>query len=298
MANRHFGEIGDVWKHLPLAEILRIEKPRFYWESHAGSAFYDISRTPQRDYGVYHFLDQSARSQLLAASAYRELLRGCEENGQLKRYPGSPQLALSLLTQPGTHFVLCDLDPGSVSSLRAAAAGVGQAVRIEERDGIDVLRATLQASPAAVLDSGKVFALLDPYDPFAESAAGVSSALLFAELAAANVKVVLWYGFESWRSRLDFLARMENVLERQEAEEDKLFCAEIAPAVLSDPGFPPDSGVIGAGILCANLSLNARTQCEMLGHELAEVYQGAGVLEKYDGTLSFTASRGSLPLAS
>ncbi len=38
MANRHFGRIGDVWKHLPLAEILLLETPRRYWETHAGSA--------------------------------------------------------------------------------------------------------------------------------------------------------------------------------------------------------------------------------------------------------------------
>gem|GEM_PF-3449085 len=35
MANKHFGSIGDIWKHLPLAEILEIERPRNYWESHA-----------------------------------------------------------------------------------------------------------------------------------------------------------------------------------------------------------------------------------------------------------------------
>jgi hypothetical protein len=38
MANRHFGKIGAVWKHLALAEILAGENPRAYWESHAGCA--------------------------------------------------------------------------------------------------------------------------------------------------------------------------------------------------------------------------------------------------------------------
>jgi hypothetical protein len=36
--NNHFAELGDVWKHLPLAEILRINPPRQYCETHAGSA--------------------------------------------------------------------------------------------------------------------------------------------------------------------------------------------------------------------------------------------------------------------
>ena len=33
--NNHFAELGDVWKHLPLAEILRVDPPRAYWETHA-----------------------------------------------------------------------------------------------------------------------------------------------------------------------------------------------------------------------------------------------------------------------
>ena len=43
MANQHYGKIGDVWKHLPLAEILGMLKPTEYWESHAGSTRYPLS---------------------------------------------------------------------------------------------------------------------------------------------------------------------------------------------------------------------------------------------------------------
>ena len=44
--NTHFAELGDVWKHLPLAEILRINLPRQYWETHAGSASYALTESP------------------------------------------------------------------------------------------------------------------------------------------------------------------------------------------------------------------------------------------------------------
>jgi len=37
MANAHYARIGDVWKHLPLVEVLTFERPGRYWESHAGS---------------------------------------------------------------------------------------------------------------------------------------------------------------------------------------------------------------------------------------------------------------------
>jgi len=42
MANRHFAKLADVWKHLPLVAVLSIERPRHYWESHAGNALYSM----------------------------------------------------------------------------------------------------------------------------------------------------------------------------------------------------------------------------------------------------------------
>jgi hypothetical protein len=36
MANIHYAKIGDVWKHLPLAEVLSIERPGRYWEATSG----------------------------------------------------------------------------------------------------------------------------------------------------------------------------------------------------------------------------------------------------------------------
>jgi 23S rRNA (adenine2030-N6)-methyltransferase len=53
MANIHYGNIGDIWKHLPLAEILAIEAPSAYWESHAGSSHYALTHSPEREYGIF-----------------------------------------------------------------------------------------------------------------------------------------------------------------------------------------------------------------------------------------------------
>jgi hypothetical protein len=40
--NHHVAELGDVWKHLPLAEMLRVNPPRPYWDTHAGSAWFHV----------------------------------------------------------------------------------------------------------------------------------------------------------------------------------------------------------------------------------------------------------------
>lgn len=56
MANRRFGRVGDVWRHLPLLEVLALESPAEYWETHSGAALYPLTHSPGRDYGVYHFV--------------------------------------------------------------------------------------------------------------------------------------------------------------------------------------------------------------------------------------------------
>ena len=42
MANKNFGNIGDVWKHVVLAEVLEREPPAWYAETHAGSGAYAV----------------------------------------------------------------------------------------------------------------------------------------------------------------------------------------------------------------------------------------------------------------
>ena len=116
MANDHYAQIGDVWKHLPLAEVLRIERPGRYWESHAGSSTYPLTRSPQRDYGAFAFLERAGRSPGLEGSSYGRLLAhhaGDEEPA----YPGSPRIAMELRGDAAGRFVFCDLDGGSLSNI-------------------------------------------------------------------------------------------------------------------------------------------------------------------------------------
>jgi hypothetical protein len=40
MPYNHAGEIGDIWKHLPICDILAIEKPRRYVETNSATRTY------------------------------------------------------------------------------------------------------------------------------------------------------------------------------------------------------------------------------------------------------------------
>jgi 23S rRNA A2030 N6-methylase RlmJ len=98
MANRHFGKLADIWKHLPLAEVLSIERPSCYWESHAGSALYPMVDDAERRYGAQHFLTASAGYPRLRRSRYRgQLAAMASEGGLLDWYPGSPHVAMTEL---------------------------------------------------------------------------------------------------------------------------------------------------------------------------------------------------------
>ena len=77
MANSHFGNLGDVWKHLVLAEVLEREPPRWYAETHAGSAAYPLNRDPQREFGIWRFLAAAPRSAELARSRYYAIAGSC-----------------------------------------------------------------------------------------------------------------------------------------------------------------------------------------------------------------------------
>src|SRR5262245_29432311 len=96
MANRHFGNLGDVWKHLVLAEVLAMERPLHYWETDAGSASSPLSASIARGYGVYSFLEATRHDRVLAESHYCRLLTG-EVARSVPMYPGSPLIAMRLL---------------------------------------------------------------------------------------------------------------------------------------------------------------------------------------------------------
>ena len=105
--NRHFAKLGDVWKHLPLAEVLSINPPDQYWETHAGAASYPLSESPERLHGALRFLSKAPREPDLASCAYLQALRV-----RPGLYPGSPLLAMHILGNRA-RYVFCETDPES-----------------------------------------------------------------------------------------------------------------------------------------------------------------------------------------
>src|SRR5262249_14078030 len=123
MANQHFGNIGDVWKHVVLAEVLEREPPAWYAETHAGSGAYAVVHSGGREYGFVHFLEVAPRFPVLARSRYRAVAASYLE-GEPALYPGSALLAMTLLGDTAS-YLLCDLDRVSVTDLRRWSRELG-----------------------------------------------------------------------------------------------------------------------------------------------------------------------------
>jgi len=163
MANSHFGNLGDVWKHLVLAEVLEREPPRWYAETHAGSAAYLLNRDPQRELGIWRFLAAAPRSAELARSRYYAIARSCASASPAS-YPGSPLLAMTILGN-SSSYLLCDLDPGSAADLRSWSRQLGlRNCQVAGADGMAAVAAYLARGEGR--DDGLVH--VDPFEPDAQ----------------------------------------------------------------------------------------------------------------------------------
>ncbi|WP_263261310.1 23S rRNA (adenine(2030)-N(6))-methyltransferase RlmJ [Pseudomonas sp. RIT-PI-S] len=102
----HAGNHADVFKHLVLSRLIalmsRKEQPFAYLDTHAGVGLYDLqgdqaSRTGEYLEGVAR-LWQAENPPELAAD-YLRILRKLNPDGELRYYPGSPELARRLARQ-------------------------------------------------------------------------------------------------------------------------------------------------------------------------------------------------------
>lgn len=290
MANRHFGEIGDLWKHLPLAEIIAIEQPKNIWETHAGSAQYELTHSYERDYGVYYFYEHIPTSTSLSSSNYAQILNNLEQQNQLYVYPGSPFIAMQLLCNTRSHFVFCDLDENSITNIREIAANLGISIsRIEivQEDGLDYINKLGSELPHDNLSQTLVH--IDPYHPLEKSILGLNSFDLFCRLSKRGIKCVLWYGYESisWQKTIFDalnLARQESEITASQIE---FWCGDIQLHLTRDPSFAINTGLVSCGIITSNLSAKTIAICDRLGKGLEKLYATAQLADGRSGAMEY-----------
>lgn len=282
MGNPRFGTIGDVWKHLPLGDMLDRLRPSRYWETHAGSATYALDRSWEREYGIFTLLREASRAPAIDASRYVGLVRTLTLGADGEpRYPGSSRLAMEVLGGAAT-YQLCELDPGSVSDLTrtARALDLVDLVRVEHADGLATI--WTRAADVTIDEASSTFVLIDPRDAAERSADGVDALDLFARLAVGGFQTLLWHGYDEAVERDAVRARgkIDGVPTRYLDVETALVRGD----TMLDPG------VGGCGLLVSNVPDEVVDHIERLGRQLEACYEEALMPDGTPGNLRFTRS--------
>jgi 23S rRNA (adenine2030-N6)-methyltransferase len=268
MPYRHYGEIGDVWKHLPLCEILSLTHPRVYVETNAAFASYALTETPARRYGVRTTYRHAARSPVVDGSAYLQILRDLNERAPVPQtYLGSPGLAMHLLNRDCRRFVFFDLEPEPLRDVEAAARVLGLARRVETRCQ-DSRRGTLRILDAMTPD-GLLF--VDPYELFAPGDDGGPAYLdVVGEAARRSIPCVAWYGYFTRSEQTDARSQIRAFIAAN-PEADPL-SVEVLMAAIGDEKPRVDPGIVGCGVLLVNLPESVKAIVASLAAGLVAVY--------------------------
>lgn len=144
----HAGNFADVMKHAVLALVVeslkRKETPFFVLDTHAGLGAYDLEapqagKTGEYMGGIARVLEAPAAPPGL--DPYLAVVRAWNSSGELRRYPGSPELVRGLM-RPQDRMALVELHPEDVEALRARFHG-DRRVGVHHLDGYTAAKGLL-----------------------------------------------------------------------------------------------------------------------------------------------------------
>ena len=205
----HAGNVGDVWKHCVLLEVLRVlggpsdarslhaaRGNVTYLETHAGEGRYALGATGEWSEGIARLWDLEHQDD--AAGRYVAICRALGAGtARPASYPGSPLFARAALG-PAATLTLWERDPDALARLRASVGGDPH-VAINAGDGLTALGAA----------HAPTFALVDP--PWTQKAdwTAIPDALARAAHAWAGTALMLWYPVKSLTRPNAMHARLE-----------------------------------------------------------------------------------------
>jgi 23S rRNA (adenine2030-N6)-methyltransferase len=191
----HAGNFADVLKHAVLARILVHlgDKAAAFRviDTHAGAGLYDLAAEPAtrtgewRD-GIGRLIDATLPDQIRALLApYLAAVAAANPGGGLRRYPGSPLIALGLM-RPQDRLVACELEPGAAAALAAQLRRDTRA-RAVTIDGWTALNAYVPPKER------RGVVLIDPPYEDKNEFARLAAALAAAQRKWATGIFLLWY---------------------------------------------------------------------------------------------------------
>jgi 23S rRNA (adenine2030-N6)-methyltransferase len=191
----HAGNVGDVWKHCVLVEVLRQIGAAggrvTYVESHAGEGGYALGPTGEWTEGIGRLWQRDG--DVDAVAHYLTLVQRLGAGAaRPERYPGSPVLAQAVLGS-GDTLTLWEREAEAVARL-TAALGADPRVRLNCGDGLEALPEALAVAESR---GDHVVALVDP--PFTQKPdwTMIPDAVIAAAQATRAATILLWYPVKS-----------------------------------------------------------------------------------------------------
>lgn len=292
MTYTHFGKQADVLKHLLLCELLRIEKPQVYVETNAACAQYALERTPDQEYGIYHFLKKAGAAEkeyiperaeyhhpkgALRRSAYYQQE---SEAVQANRYIGSPGLAMNILGDTA-RYIFFDIESAPLENVSqyAATKGLKECITLFNRDSIEGTLELLSSLPASS------FLHIDPYEIDKPGRNGRTYLDVFIEAAKAGMRCFLWYGYMTLKDK----RHLEELIAQSlpEAGIRNATGVELPLKMIKEDIAESNPGVLGSGILGANLSEESNAVIQKYAASLEEIYKDAKY-KNLDGSVYLT----------
>lgn len=292
MTYTHFGKQADVLKHLLLCELLRIEKPQVYVETNAACAQYALERTPEQEYGIYHFLKRAEAAEkecIPERTEYyhpQEALRRSfyyqqeSEAMQANRYIGSPGLAMNILGDTA-RYIFFDIESAPLENVSqyAGTKGLKECITLFNRDSIEGTLELLSSLPASS------FLHIDPYEIDKPGRNGRTYLDVFIEAAKAGMRCFLWYGYMTLKDK----RHLEELIAQSlpEAGIRNATGVELPLKMIKEDIAESNPGVLGSGILGANLSEESNAVIQKYAAWLEEIYKDAKY-KNLDGSVYLT----------
>ena len=292
MTYTHFGKQADVLKHLLLCELLRIEKPQVYVETNAACAQYALEKTPEQEYGIYHFLKKAgaAGKECIPERAEYHHPKGAlrrsayyqqeSEAMQANRYIGSPGLAMNILGDTARYiFFDIESEPLENVSQYASTKELKECINLFNRDSIEGTLELLSSLPASS------FLHIDPYEIDKPGRNGRTYLDVFIEAAKAGMRCFLWYGYMTLKDK----RHLEELIAQSlpEAGIRNTTGVELTLKMIKEDIAESNPGVLGSGVLGANLSEESNAVIQKYAAWLEEIYKDAKY-KNLDGSVYLT----------
>ena len=281
MPYTHFGEIGDLWKHLPLCEILNEIKPSAYIDTNAAGIWHKLTHSANQQYGIEYFYNNIECSDILQDSVFYTTIESVNPKNELRYYFGSPGLALLTLRFSSNTFLFFDIESAPLQQINEYAEQLQISKKIATVQ-TDATAKLLELLPQYDKDT---FVFIDPYNAFETTASGKTFFELFLEVISKGNPSMLWYGFNTLHQRDAIFKVINNSNIMQECNSKTCCCIEIHLHEIQKEIIPFNPGILGCGIIAAHIPHETITSINSLADELVTVYANATYNNIHNGSI-------------